>query len=119
MTHRLNLFGRCVEAFGIDDGKNQGRISFNKTVTMVALGVWGWAIGYIIVALLQIPPWYIWSFGIVVIGAGFGLKGYSVAMANRKEEFSAASQHTVQSDVAAVIAAVKDRRDTPHGVDPA
>lgn len=119
MMDRLNLFGRFVEAFGIDDGKGHGRISFNKTVTMVTLGVWGWSIGYIIVALTQIPPWYIWSFGIVVIGAGFGLKGYSVAMASRKESYTATAQTTMQGDIAEVINAVKARRDTAQGVDPA
>ena len=119
MTHRVTLFGRIVEAFGIDDGKGQGRVSFNKSVTMVALGVWGWAIGYIITALTQIPPWYIWSFGIVVIGAGFGLKGYSVAMASRKETYTANAQSTVQADIAEVITAVHARRDTAQGVDPA
>lgn len=118
MMHRLNLFGRFVEAFGIDDGKGAGKVSFNKTVTMVVLGVWAWSIGYIVVKLMQIPPWFVWSFGVVVVGAGFGLKGYALATANRKEEYTATAQYNVQGDIAAIVNAVKDRRDTEQGVDP-
>lgn len=113
----MTRLGRCVEFVGLGDGN--GCISFNKTVTAAALSVWAIAIGYILVRLMQIPPWYVWSFGIVVIGAGFGLKGFSVAMANRKEEFSVTSQYAVQANVAEVITAIKARRDPAQGVDPA
>lgn len=93
-------------ALGLDDGKDG--LSFNKSVTAVALVLFA----YCIVTRRE-PSWPLLSFGVVVIGAGFGLKGFLGAV---KQNTMVATTHT---DTAKVVEAVRAKRDQAKGIDPA
>lgn len=95
-----------LKAFGLDDG-NDG-LSFNKLVTTVALATFVYC-----VVTRREPSWPLLSFGIVVIGAGFGLKGY---LGGVKQNTMIATTHT---DTAKLVEAVRENRDHDKGIDPA
>ncbi len=109
-----------IERTGFGDGK--GNLSFNKMVTFTALWIFGVSVMRII-ALNQMPPWFVWSFGFGVVGAGFGLKGYAIAAARRTEQFNQNDSVQITGDAAAIIKATSEavsaRRDHDRGIDPA
>lgn len=99
----------ALERFGVGDG--DGNLSFNKMVTATTLALW-W---YMIVQRYD-PAWPTLMFGIVVIGAGFGLKGYLGAV-KQTNMAGTANLSTVTStsvaltgDAADVVRAVRERR---------
>lgn len=65
-----------IESTGLGNGK--GHLSFNKSVTLVALITFV----YCVVTRREPSPWLL-SFGVVVIGAGFGLKGFVASLTQR------------------------------------
>lgn len=99
-----------VERLGFGDGK--GNLSFNKCCTFTALAVFAFA-----VVTRREPTWALLSFGIVVIGAGFGLKGYLAAVKQNTHTAATNANVTLTGDLAA-IAKVAARRDPERGVDP-
>lgn len=117
----MTRLGNAIEISGFGNGR--GHVSFNKLVTFTALWFFGVALYAIIVELRQIPPWYVWSFGFGVVGAGFGLKGYLGAAARRTESASAYNTTTTTVNAADVIRAGSEaiiaRRDADRGIDPA
>lgn len=117
----MTRLGHAIEISGFGNGR--GHVSFNKLVTFTALWFFGVALWTIIVELRQTPPWYVWSFGFGVVGAGFGLKGYLGAAARRTEHSQQTDSMNVTVDAAAVITAaseaIKKRRDDARGIDPA
>jgi hypothetical protein len=96
-----------IERIGMGNGS--GDLSFNKTVTATTLALF-W---YMVVKRYD-PAWSTLSFGIVVIGAGFGLKGYLGAV--KQNRMDGTSQVTTSTDIkltgdmADVVRAVKERR---------
>ena len=105
-----------IEWTGFGNGK--GQLSFNKMVTFTSLWFFGLSLYAIIHNLRLVPPWYVWSFGFVVVGAGFGLKGYLGAAARRNEMMNVSDATNTNIDVAAITKAVLQRRDPEAGVDP-
>ncbi len=106
-----------IERAGFGDG--HGNVSFNKLVTLTSLWFFGAAIFGIITQLRVVPPWYIWSFGFGVVGAGFGLKGYLGAAARRTESAALMENVITTNDSTTMIEAIRARRDEAAGVDPA
>lgn len=106
----LDWWGAFVTRIGMDDGK--GHLSFNKTMTLVAMVTFVYC-----VVTRRDPAWTLLSFGIVVIGAGFGLKGYLGGVKqNRLEALSRVSMHTeLKGDLAEIAKAVAARRDATGG----
>lgn len=98
----MRHWSRLVTALGMDDGK--GSLSFNKTVTLVALVTFVYAV----VRSLS-PTWEVLTFGTVVIGAGFGLKGYLGAI--KRQTTTARVTATSHIDAAAVVKAIKTEPD--------
>jgi hypothetical protein len=113
---RLGWWGRLVEAVGWGNGK--GHLSFNKQVTWTALAVFVYC-----VVTRREPSWALLSFGVVVIGAGFGLKGYlgAIKQNTTAAHLQARTNMDVQlrGDVADVVRAVRERRDPAAGVEAA
>ena len=99
--------GRLVEFLGFGNGKFQ--ISFNKMVTFTAL----WLFGFAVITRRE-PSWPLLSFGVVIVGAGFGLKGFLGAV----KQNTMTAQTTTTVDVAK-LAEIALKRDTAHGIDPA
>jgi len=112
----MTRMGRLVEWSGFGNGR--GHFSFNKLVTFTALWVFAFATYLTITQLRQIPPWYMWSFGVAIIGAGFGLKGYLGYIKQRTESLSAATNTNLSGDLAQIAKVVIERRDAETGVDP-
>lgn len=102
------MWARVVTAVGMDDGK--GNLSFNKLVTAVALGTFVYAV----VRRLH-PTWELLTFGTVVIGAGFGLKGYLGAL--KRQTTNAQVSATSHIDAAAVAREILGRRDDQAGTE--
>ena len=102
------MLGDFIEFIGL--GNSKGSISYNKTVTAVALGTFVYA-----VVTEKQPSWPLLSFGIVVIGAGFGLKGFLGAI----KQNTMTAQTTTHTDTAKVVEAIRARRDDAKGIDPA
>ena len=102
------MWGRFVEAIGFGNGR--GVLSYNKMVTFTAL----WLFAYCVVTRRE-PTWALLSFGIVVIGAGFGLKGFLGAV----KQNTMTAQTTVTADLTKITEAVMARRDDAKGIDPA
>jgi hypothetical protein len=117
----VTRLGSVIEVTGFGNGK--GELAFNKLVTFTALWFFGVTLYAIVVELRQVPPWYVWSFGFGVVGAGFGLKGYLGAAARRTEAMQQTDTTNVTVNAADVIRAASDaiakRRDTAKGIDPA
>lgn len=105
-----------IEWTGFGNGK--GQLSFNKMVTFTSLWFFGLSLHAIIHKLHVVPPWYVWSFGFVVVGAGFGLKGYIWAASRRNENLNVQDVTSTNIDVAAITKAVLQRRDPESGIDP-
>ena len=84
-------------------------LSFNKSVTVIMCAVFVFAVVYQLVALRIPPTWELLTFGSVIIGAGFGLKGYLGAMS--RQTTNAQVVATSQLDVAAVVKAIKAEPD--------
>ena len=107
---------RLVEFSGFGNGR--GHISFNKLCTFTALQCFVYA-----VVTDRNPSWALLSFGIVVIGAGFGLKGYLAAV----KQNTLAATHTASTsvsvdtkltgDLAEIAKVVTTRRDTLHEIE--
>jgi hypothetical protein len=99
-----------IEGIGLGDGS--GHISFNKIVTLALLVVFILTCIWSITRLQQVPPWHVWSFGVVVQGAGFGIKGYMAALEKRSEQYNAALNTNVNltGDLAEIAKAVTARR---------
>lgn len=105
MTEPQQLCTSWIERSGFGDGK--GNLSFNKMVTFTALWIFGISVLRII-GIKQMPPWYVWSFGFGVVGAGFGLKGYALAAARRTEQYNQNDSTAITGDAAAIIKAASD-----------
>jgi hypothetical protein len=101
------MWGRVVEALGFGNGK--GHLSFNKMVTFTALQCFVFA-----VVTRREPTWALLSFGVVVVGAGFGLKGFLGAV----KQNSMTAQTTVTADLTKITEIVA-KRDQARGIDPA
>lgn len=110
----MTRLGAFVEFTGFGNGK--GEISFNKLCTWTALQAFVFCI-----VTKRDPSWSLLSFGVVVIGAGFGLKGYLGAIKQNTLNASHASQTsvTLTGDLAAIAKEVRARRDTDSGIEPA
>lgn len=92
-----------------------GHLSFNKSVTAVMCATFVFAVVYMLVVLHIPPTWELLTFGTVVIGAGFGLKGYLGGMSRQTTIASvSATSHT---DTAAVVKAIRERRDEESGTE--
>lgn len=110
---RLSHIRTFVEFTGAGDGC--GNIEFNKGVTFTAL----WSFIFCIVTDRN-PAWSLLSFGIIVIGAGFGLKGYLGGVRQNSMDGLATSHvETNTADVIQSSRAIYAARDEPLGVDPA
>lgn len=101
------MIGRLVEFLGFGNGKRQ--VSFNKMVTFTAL----WLFGFAVITRRE-PSWPLLSFGVVIVGAGFGLKGFLGAV----KQNTMAAQTTVTADLTK-ITELALKRDTATGIDPA
>lgn len=102
------MIGRLIEGVGFGNGK--GHLSFNKMVTFTAL----WVFAYAVVTRRE-PTWALLSFGVVIVGAGFGLKGYLGAI----KQNSMTAQTTVTADLTKITETVLKNRDPKQGIDPA
>lgn len=102
------MWGRLVEAVGFGNGK--GHLSFNKMVTFTALQCFVFA-----VVTRREPTWALLSFGIVIVGAGFGLKGFLGAV----KQNTMAAQTTVTADLTKITETIVKQRDAARGIDPA
>ena len=89
---------------------SDGNLSFNKSVTAVMCGAFVYA-----VAKSLHPTWELLTFGTVIIGSGFGLKGYLAAMA--RQTTNAQVSATSHIDAAAVVKAIRERRDEESGTE--
>ena len=101
------MIGQLVEFLGFGNGKRQ--VSFNKMVTFTAL----WLFGFAVITRRE-PSWPLLSFGVVIVGAGFGLKGFLGAV----KQNTMTAQTTVTADLTK-IAELALKRDTATGIDPA
>lgn len=101
------MIGQLVEFLGFGNGKRQ--VSFNKMVTFTAL----WLFGFAVITRRE-PSWPLLSFGVVIVGAGFGLKGFLGAV----KQNTMAAQTTVTADLTK-ITELALKRDTATGIDPA
>ncbi len=108
----MSAFGVLVEALGFGNGK--GHLSFNKMVTFTAL----WAFVYCLVTKRD-PSWALLSFGVIVIGAGFGIKGYLAAVKQNTLAATHTATTTTTADLTEITKAVLANRDHAKGVDPA
>lgn len=106
----FDSWGRLVTRVGLDDGK--GHLSFNKAMTLVAMATFVYC-----VVTRREPAWTLLSYGIVVIGAGFGLKGYLGGVKqNRLEARSRANIHTeLKGDLTEIAKAIASRRHATGG----
>ena len=89
---------------------SDGNLSFNKSVTAVMCGAFVYA-----VAKSLHPTWELLTFGTVIIGSGFGLKGYLAAMA--RQTTNAQVSATSHIDAAAVVKAIREQRDEESGTE--
>ena len=101
------MIGQLVEFLGFGNGKRQ--VSFNKMVTFTAL----WLFGFAVITRRE-PSWPLLSFGVVIVGAGFGLKGFLGAV----KQNTMTAQTTVTADLTK-ITELALKRDTATGIDPA
>ena len=101
------MIGRLIEGAGFGNGR--GNLSFNKMCTFTAL----WLFGFAVITRRE-PSWPLLSFGVIVVGAGFGLKGFLGAV----KQNTMTAQTTVTADLTK-IAEIALKRDTAHGIDPA
>jgi hypothetical protein len=110
----LTRLGNFVEFTGFGNGK--GHVSFNKLCTWTALQAFVFCL-----VTKRDPSWALLSFGVVVIGAGFGLKGYLGAIKQNTLNASHTAQTSVSltGDLAAIAREVQARRDPKAGIDPA
>jgi len=109
----MNRFSAVIERVGIGNGT--GDLSFNKLVTITTLVLF-WRM----IEQRYDPAWPTLTFGIVLVGAGFGLKGYLGAI--KQNRFEAIAQINsdartnvdvnLTGDVADMVRAVKERRST-------
>lgn len=100
----MTRLGRLVEFTGFGNGK--GHASFNKLCTFTAL----WAFIYCLVTRRE-PSWALLSFGVVVLGAGFGLKGYLGAIKQNTTAAKVDTSVTLTGDLAEITKTVLARRD--------
>ena len=70
----MTIAHRVIKFLGLAD--RDANLSFNKCVTAVALVLFA----LMVLRGLDPSPWVL-AFGIVIIGAGFGLKGYMAGAA--------------------------------------
>lgn len=108
-----------IERVGLGDG--EGCVSFNKSVTAGALLTFAFAVWWSLTRLSQVPPVSVWSFGVIVIGAGFGLKGYMAGVARRTDTSETTTSTVITGDMAKVIEAIKTpapERNAELGVQP-
>ena len=102
-----------VTALGLDDGK--GRLSFNKLISLGAAVVFAFTVVYGLTQLHLFAPAMVWTFGAIVIGAGFGLKGFSIAMGRVSQSNTATDTYTATVDAAKMLEAIRARRDPAQG----
>ena len=104
----MSLWSRLVTAVGLDDGT--GDLSFNKTVTALLCTL----VVYLAVRQLEIGT-HLLVLAICVQFSGYGFKGIKLfsTMYRRTD-----SVH-LTGDAAAVVKAVRARRDEAKGIDPA
>lgn len=99
-----------IERISFGDG--EGNLSFNKLVTAVMVAL------FAIMIINRInPAWSVLSFGIVIVGAGFGLKGFMAALARQTTNATIAESVAITGDAAKIIEAVKARRDVASGTE--
>lgn len=134
MSRSRKYFQRTITALGFAD--SCGNMSFNKSVTAVfvaqcvaIVAVWAAVVIYCLLhdrAMLSVsakifPPWSFLSFEGLVIGAGFGLKGYLGGKAGLSMSGDENLTTSVNIDAAAVINALKPvgrtSPDSPHGAE--
>lgn len=99
----MSRFARAIEVTGLGNGK--GQLSFNKCVTLALCAVFAVAV------LTRLDPSIaLLAFGVVVQGAGFGLKGYMAGKDALRltATHNATTQTTVAADVAQVVKALPD-----------
>jgi hypothetical protein len=104
----FDSWGRLVTRVGLDDGK--GHLSFNKAMTLVAMVTFVYC-----VVTRREPAWTLLSFGIVVIGAGFGLKGYLGGVKQNRLEALSRVNTELKGDLAEMAKAVAARRNAAGG----
>lgn len=107
MTRR----GVVVEFLGFGNGR--GEVSFNKLVTFTALWTFVFA-----VATRREPTWALLSFGVIVIGAGFGLKGYLAAVKQNTAAAQLNASTTLTGDLVDMAKVVVGRRDAAADMEP-
>ena len=114
----MNRLGAIVEFSGFGNGR--GHLSFNKMCTFTALQMFVFA-----VVTKRDPSWALLSFGIVVIGAGFGIKGYLAAVkqntlvATHTASTALSTDLKLTGDLADLAKVVTARRNTATGTEPA
>lgn len=101
-----------IEISGFGNGK--GHLSFNKMVTFTAL----WAFVYCLVTKRD-PSWALLSFGVVIVGAGFGIKGYLAAVKQNTLAATHSATTTTTADLTKITELVLANRDHDRGIDPA
>lgn len=99
---------RLVRFLGLSG--DDGNISFNKSVTAVMVATFVYA-----VVRRLTPTWELLTFGTVLVGAGFGLKGYLAAMA--RQTTNAQVSATSHIDAAAIAREIAARRDEKDGTE--
>ncbi len=123
-TERLALFA----LLGLDDGKTPPRLSFNKGVTVFGCLAFGVLVGLMVWFVMATKTWppvtivaCVLSFGIVLIGAGFGLKGYLGGLQQKAIVATATATETVNAtltgDLNEIAKTVLNRRDPVAGVE--
>ena len=110
----MKRLGKLVEFTGFGNGK--GHVSFNKMVTFTALQTFVFA-----VLTRREPTWALLSFGVIVIGAGFGIRGYLASVKQNTLAASHAAQTnvtlttTLQADLVELAKVVAGRRNAAEG----
>lgn len=109
----MTRFQRVVTRIGMGD--QCGDLSFNKVVTLGAGLTFVFAVVFGLVVLRQFPTNSLITFGTFVVCAGFGLKGIAMFMARWTATNTTNENVNVNVDAAAVIEAVRKRRDPKLG----
>ena len=105
---------KLFRVLGLTDSGGES-LSFNKMITLGAGLTFVFAIVWGLVSLRTFAPTMVWTFGLVVIGAGFGLKGYLAGIGRVTQQNTATETTVTTIDAAKVIEAIRARRDPKLG----